>query len=611
MARFPYAKPRRGQLEAARAIVSTVREGGVFVLSAPTGFGKTSTIIYGLLEAGVERILYVVRTRNEIAPVLRELRRFGVERYSFLYSARRMCPLLAGEQLATEDFWETCRLLRLRGECMYHENLVEVSEETVEAIVTSIGESKPSEVVAALRNAGLCPFFSLRLASTRAAITVATYPYLFREDIFTSVFEPLTYGDFVVVVDEAHSLLTIQSMLEARLTLETLRAALDEIEEYGLPGELTVALKKLLDMLSSSTAPRMAMKRLEKNKIRDILAEPDLWLDAAQEVRAAKLRERLEQGAPVKLSVALTRVANFAAMVFREDTGVYLRKENGRRVLIALPVEPCSVTEKPLNEAKAVILSSGTMPASSILRDVLCIRKPMKVYEVELLHGHIFPPENIYTVLALEITSRYTSRSREMYARYAEYIAETFRAVRNAVLIVYPSYEFMEAILSHLKHLLSGEPMVVEGRDTSIEQVEEYVRRHGHVAIHAVAGGKLTEGIEIVENGESLIKTVFVAGVPYPQPDDYVADQYEVLAKRMGTTEAKTFLYDYTAAVKTRQAVGRVRRSEKDRALIILGDVRFARRRLREYLRLRIDAYAATLEDYVARVRAAAEKLKV
>ena len=112
---FPYDRPRPGQLEAARLISEAISEGRVVALRAPTGFGKTATIIKGLLDSGAERVIYVVRTRNEIQPVIRELRRFGLRGYTFLYSARRMCPLLEEENLGIDDFWNTCRLLRLRG----------------------------------------------------------------------------------------------------------------------------------------------------------------------------------------------------------------------------------------------------------------------------------------------------------------------------------------------------------------------------------------------------------------------------------------------------------------------------------------------------------------
>jgi DNA excision repair protein ERCC-2 len=609
-ARFPYPKPRPGQLEVARAIAESVRRGEVFLLNAPTGFGKTVSVLYGLLLAGVERVLYLVRTRNEIEPVLRELHRLGVERFSFLYSARRMCPLLRGEKLSTEDFWETCRLLRLRGECLYYNNFTETSEETIRAIVEGVEPRTPQKIVSALSSAGLCPFFSLKLIALDSQIIVATYPYLFREDIFTSVFEPLTYSDFVVVVDEAHSLLNIQSMLEARISLENLYAAEAEVERYKLPRELGLKLERLAKLLREAKPRGEGYWRIDKDRVKSIIEDPQVWFDAAQEVRSAKLREKLE-GGDVKLSVALTRVALFAEMVFRDDTRVYVKGDK-RKVLVALPLEPASVASKPLSEARAVILLSGTMPPSMLIRSVLGLDRPMRVYEVELFHGPIFPRENMKTILTLELTSRATDRSREMYEKYALYILSTYQCVSRSVLVVYPSYDFMSNILAAINAVSDGGlESIVEGPDTSIESVVERVRSKKHVLINAVAGGKLTEGVEFTEEGSTLLSAVFVAGVPYPRPDDYVSDMYQALAARAGEEVARSFTYDYTAAVRVRQAIGRARRGPNDRVAIVLADNRFLRRSLREYLKLRIDSVVGSLEEYRQKICSIARQLGI
>jgi len=110
-----------------------VERGELLVVNAPTGFGKTAAVIYGLLKANAEKVLYVVRTVNEIDPVVRELKNFGVK-FTFLFSARRTCPMMKGEKgedLSPEEFCENCRLLRLRGFCNYYSNLENVDREEI------------------------------------------------------------------------------------------------------------------------------------------------------------------------------------------------------------------------------------------------------------------------------------------------------------------------------------------------------------------------------------------------------------------------------------------------------------------------------------------------
>ena len=607
---WPYRGYRRGQKEASKALAATVRDGGVFALSAPTGFGKTAVIVYGLLEAGVEKAAILVRTRNEIAPVVRELQRFGVDSYVFLYSARRMCPLMAAEALAPEDFWENCRLLRLRGECSYYEALERVDPELVAATVR--GSASPFEAVRLLQGLGVCPFFALKLLIGSARFIIATYPYVFRPDIFETVMEPLGYEDLVIVVDEAHSLLNIQSLLEARLTLSDIENAINEINEYGLPSQLAEHLAKLREAIKKAKPAASGLRRADQGMVEDIAREPDVWQDAAEEVRLAKLREALDSGTGLRVRVALARVAQFALTAAREDTGVYLFEERGRTGVTAVPLDPCSATREPLNLAKAVVLSSGTLPRPRLLEKALCIeRKRLTYYDVELLHGPVYAPESRIVIVAAELTSRYTQRSPGLYRLYAQYVLETYRVLRRSLLAVYPSYEFMSSVVSSIKGLARHEPlrMVIEEPGTDIDSVVEAIRA-GKSLIHAVAGGKLVEGVEYRSaGGQQLVTGVFIAGVPYPQPDDYLQDRLEALARRTGDPSLRRELYEEEAVIRVKQAVGRVQRGPEDRALIVLGDVRYLRRRLRERLRLRYNRVAYSLYDYQGLVATAAQKL--
>ncbi len=603
---FPYNRPRPGQLEAANHIREAIEKGSVLALRAPTGFGKTATILKGLLDAGPERVLYVVRTRNEIQPVIRELRRFGATDYTFLYSARRMCPLLEEERLGIDDFWNTCRLLRLRGECAYYASLSDIDEDEIRAVVSST--DSPRQAVKRLVDKGVCPFFALKLLVPSSRIIVATYPYLFRQEIFETVFEPLVISDFVVVVDEAHSLLSLQSLLEARLGIRDLEASIREIEEYGLPSDLAERLRGLEDLVRGVES-RGKLTRLDTGALRDLLEEPSIWRDAAEEVRMEKTRERLEEGAPISLSVYLTRVAVFAEALWRDDVGVYLSLDR-EPVLRVLPLEPCSIVGSVINKAKAAILASGTLPDAEALKTLMCVEKPLVYLDVESRYGPVFPMDTLAVLVTSELTSRYQARDTRIYRLYADYIAKTFNHVRRSLLAVYPSYEFLQRVQEFLRDDI-GE-MITENRDTAIEEVINTVLTKKHVLVNAVAGGKLTEGIELRDkNGHSLITTVFIAGVPYPQPDDYVKDQVRVLAKKIGERRARSMFFEVNAAIRVLQAVGRARRSPEDAALIILGDYRFTRPSIRRHLGRLMQRYrvVSSLREYEPLVREAAASL--
>ena len=584
----------------------------MLLLRAPTGFGKTAAVVYGLLMARAERVLYAVRTRNEIEPVLRELKRFGA-RFSFLYSARRMCPLLRGEGAPPPDeFWENCRLARLRGVCPYYERLVELGD--VSSFVKGIVEKHaPSagRVVEELVKAGLCPFFALKTVVDDVEFVVVTYPYVFKRDIFESVFEPHEYSDYVIVVDEAHSLMDAGSMLEERLRLRDVEAFRYEVEKYagGDEAALEVA-ERLKTIFSRLRAPREGrLRRIDKRKVLEALGDPSMLADVAAEIRVEKFREALGSGGFARIRVAASRLAAFAALASMDGVEVFVaRGKTGEPELVALPVDQCIVTREPLNSAKAAILMSGTLPPEQFMRDVLCIEKSATSIDTELLYGSNISGK-YYTIVTLELTSRYGERSSEMYKLYASYIRAAAEHIPGVLLIVAPSYEFLSSIARYL----DSEPVVREERDSSIEEVREKVEKllekHETVILMAVAGGKLVEGVELTRDSKSLVTGVFLAGVPYPQPDDYTRAVLERLSGKTGRERAEYYVYTVTAYVKARQALGRAIRGERDRAIFILGDRRYLSRRLRELLRIKYHRYAHDLESFTRALKEGVSRL--
>jgi len=591
---FPYEGFRPGQRELAEQVKAAVESGRVLVVRAPTGFGKTASIIYGLLLAGVERVLYVVRTVNEIDPVVRELRRFGAP-FSVLFSARRACPLMGGpgrRPPPPEDFWENCRLARVSGACEYYRRV-----EGVEAgeVLGWLGREAPQHALSIawglVERFGSCPFFTLLKAAGEARFVVATYPYLFRPDIFEGVFDPLGYGDFVVVVDEAHTLVQAHTLLEQRLRPGDIEKAIEEVAEYAPQATAVIEiLEGLLDALKGQTPRRLTgPKRLEKGPVLEALRDAGILSDAAEEVRARKFEEALRERGPEAAGSVRTwiaRVEAWAAVALMQESHVFAEPGDGEPAYTVSPMDPSVVARPPLEAARAAVLASGTLPEGDFVRELLGVERETVYVDTELLYGRFTPYRNLYTVAARDVTSRYRDRSTQMYRRIARYVALISRSLPGLKLFVYPSYELMKAVLALLPVDVDA---IVEERGTSLDQVEEQVRARRNASIHAVAGGKLVEGVEFSdESGANLLHTVAIVGVPYPQPDDYTLTQLEALASRLGREKARYYVYEFSTVVKVKQALGRATRSPEDRAAYFLLDHRYLSRKLRSRLRIPI-----------------------
>ncbi len=610
---FPYESFRPGQREAAEQIAEAVREGGIAVLRAPTGFGKTSTIIYALLKAGADKVLYLVRTVNEIDPVVRELQRFG-SNYVFLYSAKRMCPLFAGtgEEQSVEDFWESCRLARLKGICEYYSNLENIDVDEIGAMVRGSGGSPPRRIVLALASKlRVCPFFALKKLVGSSQFIVATYPYGLRSDIFATALDPYTYEDLVVVIDEAHTLITAHQMLEQRLTIKQVDESIGEVEKYAREAKtVKEILVKLKDTLARNTPSRLyGPVRLDKRVLEWAFDEVSLIEDTAEEIREKKLEEAIlsNQGLG-RVRTSISRVEAWLKTLLEEGTFLFVEPQDDDRVYVATPMDPSSVVKHVIEHAKAVVLASGTLPRGDFVRELLGVDRNHTYIDTELLAGRFVSHTNMYTAVARDVTTRYRERKDDMFRRIASYITLISRALPGLKLAVYPSYDLMRRIAGKLP---VGIPNILEDRRTSLQAVQEKILLTPDLLVNAVAGGKLVEGVEFVDSkGRNILHTVIIVGVPYPQPDAYTSTFEEVLASRIGRERAKYYVYTFHAIVRVLQALGRATRSPDDRAAYFLLDYRFLRKELREALRLPVKRVFSGIGGLQSALREAAVLLK-
>lgn len=169
------------------------------------------------------------------------------------------------------------------------------------------------------------------------------------------------------------------------------------------------------------------------------------------------------------------------------------------------------------------------------------------------------------------------------------------------MLAVYPSYEFMEHVIQYMPKRPS---ILVEDEETRINDIMDKLKNRGKLLVNAVAGGKLTEGIEIRgREGESMIKAVLVAGIPYPQPDDYIKASMKKLAERIGSDKAWKHIYLDTAITRIKQAVGQAIRSLEDRALIVLADNRYIKPQILKRLDIKINRVITTHEEYLKTIK--------
>ena len=241
-------KPRTGQLEAAQTIAEKLIEGRSLAFIAPTGFGKTLTVLAALKASGRLPVVWRVRSLALGFRVSEDASLLGLR--SFTAAGReKTCPL--AEEKGS-DVHEYCRSYRLS--CRYF-------------LETDFSGTVAATSWAELLGVKGCPYYLQDRAMEQADVIIQSY---YRR-------APRFYR--AVVWDEAHNLLvpretciTVSMLREASLELKTigedgLARMLSRIEpredgSYSVEEEILISLYSAYRKLLSQGYGRTATGRV-------------------------------------------------------------------------------------------------------------------------------------------------------------------------------------------------------------------------------------------------------------------------------------------------------------------------------------------------------------
>ncbi|RLE62605.1 MAG: hypothetical protein DRJ38_09360, partial [Thermoprotei archaeon] len=366
---WPYPEFREKQKEVIDVVEKSIQDGKIVGLNAPTGFGKTIVVLYSiarfLKEHEDKKCLYVVRTKNEVRPVLKELFMLKSKadwiNYTFLIAKKDMClHRLRTDQelkLPSEDFIETCRDFRMKNLCP----LKKIKPKPF---------SKISEFLEMAMEEEACPWYACKYMFDEAHFIVATYPYLFNPYIRQSVFSydvgVLHLKDTIIVVDEAHNLESVTQSSDRGLSAKTVERSLSELEKYSyaITGILQKTCREYLHTLLNFMKKYRGAKRY-------LRLNTDYFYDeVVEKINLDILGEASETIKGIKVEMHGLRARSFLRSVWRflhyfeiiytlhyEDIGVFVL---GDRIEVKI-LNPAIVTAL-LNEAYTAILMSGTLP---------------------------------------------------------------------------------------------------------------------------------------------------------------------------------------------------------------------------------------------------------
>ena len=567
---FPYDY-RPGQKRIAVDVFRAVRRSRNLFVQAPTGVGKTLSVLFpsvkAMAEGLTERIFYLT-AKTVTASVAEENLQVLLNRGLDLLA----CTIRAKEKLCPNEVFECNPEL-----CPYAKGHFDRVNDAVFELLKEGGLFTAERLLAAAEKAGVCPYEFALDVSVWCDTVIADYNYAFDPRVrLRRYFSEGTGGDYIFLVDEAHNLPDRAS----------------EMYSASLVKEDVLALKKLImkkDGRASRALDRLnrAMLSLRRNlgdypevgrgilsgtvaELPDInfLMEP---LTGSYFELSRLLEEQKNFPERKEVLTGFFEIRTFLETAEQAGEGyrIYARfDDDGFRIRL-LCVDPSARLKKCLESARTTVFFSGTLLPVQYYKEMLTGDPE----EYAIYTESPFDPENRLLLAASDVSSRYQRRTETEFRRIAEYLRIAVSAKTGNYLAFFPSYEFLGKVEKVLR--IPGTEILVQEKEMDEDQrrafLSVFAKADGNSRLGlCVMGGAFSEGIDLAE--DRLIGCIVVGtGLPAINPESELVKEYFDAAGKDGFDYA----YRYPGMNKVRQAAGRLIRTDRDRGVILLLDDRF------------------------------------
>ena len=567
---FPY---RKGQRDLAVSVYRTILRKKKLFIQAPTGVGKTISSVFPAVKAVGEelgeKIFYLTAktiTRTVAEQAFETLREQNLKFKVITLTAKEKICFCEETSCNPDD-------------CPYAKGHFDRVNDAVYELLMREDVMSREVLEAQARKHKVCPFEMALDVSTWVDGVICDYNYVFDPDArLRRFFAEGGAGGYLFLIDEAHNLVERgRQMYSAELCKEDFLAVKKLVK-----GEAPRFAKRL----EACNKILLAMKKeCENYKVLDnishfgiqlmnVLSETDRYLEECvdKEVRETVLDFYFQVRSFLNIYDGLD-----------ENYVVYTEyQENGRFVLKLFCVNPAANLQKCLDKGNSAVFFSATLLPIQYYKRLLSTEKDNYAVYID----SSFDTKKRLLMNGVDVSTRYTMRSREMYQRYATYIFRVVKAKMGNYLIFFPSYRFMEDVYQEFTQLLASDEeemeLVVQEKHMDEEERENFLRafemgREKSLIGFGVLGGIFSEGIDLTN--EKLIGTLII-GTGLPQ----VCNEREILKSYFDQKGLYGFdyAYRYPGMNKVLQAAGRVIRTEDDRGVILLLDERFQREKGKE-----------------------------
>lgn len=569
---FPFPNYRPGQKALIREVYTACQEGGQLLCQAPTGIGKTMSVLFPALKAlgnGVGGPIFYLTARGTT--------RAAAEDALSLLRQHTPSLQLRSVTLTAKDKICLCESHECNPEsCPYANGYFERRKTAIWDALDRFSLTAKSLRELADKHL-VCPFELGLDVSLWSDVIIGDYNYLFDPVVRLRRFFD-GHGDYVFLVDEAHNLPDrARDMHSASLTKSAVYDAKKRLGKGKSP--LKNALTKVNTLLvewrhrceaqeQNANGERFGKVLFQKERDETFdralqqLCEPlQNWLDEHREHN--ETHEALLQ---LYFSIhAWLRVAETFNEHFVLQTAAY-----GSEVrLTQLCLDPSAFLAEDFARGRAAVLFSATLAPASYYKDLCGLPE---AHAVALRSP--FPAAHLGLFCACDVSTRYKDRDTSIN-KIVEYLAALVHAKAGNYLAFFPSYAYLQQVYEHFRERYPSVPTTKQesGLDEAgrIAFLAQFVPNpSGTLLGFAVLGGIFGEGVDLI--GNRLIGAAIIGpGLPQIGPRQEQMKEYFEQTRGSGFDYA----YRYPGMNKVLQAAGRVIRTPLDKGVLLLLDDRF------------------------------------
>ncbi len=566
---FPY---REGQRDLAAGVYRTIARRKNLFIQAPTGVGKTISTVFPAVRATGEDLgdkIFYLTAKTVTGTVAREA-------FELLRSKGYQAKIL---QITAKEKLCRCEEMDCNPvHCPYAKGHYDRVNDAVFSLLQKEDLFTREVILEQAEEYMVCPFEMCLDVATWSDDIICDYNYVFDPNAYLKrFFADGVRGDYIFLVDEAHNLVErSREMYSATICKEDFLAVKKRIKQYD---------PKLAKDFDRCNKILLEYKRAcERYVVCDDIGPLILPLIRLFENLDEFLQMKTEFPERKEVSEFFLNLRDFRNTYDLTDDHYVIYTEHGEdgkfRVKLFC-VDPSRNLQERLNKGNATIFFSATLLPVGYYKSLLST----KTDNYAVYAKTAFSKEQSLLLIGGDVSSRYTRRTPEEFARIAEYVLKTAQARKGNYMVFFPSYKMMRQVYEVFCGLNGGdakqglvacivqEPGMTEaGREEFLAafSAEASAGRDRSLVAFCVLGGIFGEGIDLKH--EQLIGAVIV-GTGLPQ----VGNEREILMKYYDSRSGEGFdyAYRYPGMNKVLQAAGRVIRTVEDAGVILLLDERF------------------------------------